>query len=84
MKVEKDLRAEDLWRQCAEDEQVRHVVDMDEIKAAGQRAKSQEEKRAENERGILNDIGRGPAAVTPEGKAENVHSVESVTRRFVF
>jgi hypothetical protein len=83
VQIQDDLRAERFGDQRAEDEQVRHIVDMDERVAPSQRTKSEKKERAEDECGILEEIGRGSAAAPLERQPQDVDSVECLSRGFV-
>ncbi len=83
MKIEDDFRAEQLGRERAEDQDVRHVVDMYEVEALSHRTRGEDKEGGCNERRVLREIRHGSATVPLERKPEDVNAPEDLTGRFL-
>ena len=84
MEIKNELRATQLGRGSGENQDIRHVMDMDEVVMLTQRAYGQVKKRNQDESRILADIGELPATVSPKWKTRNVHSINVFVTRLSF
>src|SRR5262249_13022289 len=83
MKIQDDLGAEEFGNSGAEDQEVRHVVDVDEIEAPGQRTHGEQEERDQEERRVLKTIPDRSAAVASKWEPLDVDPVEGFSRAFL-
>ena len=84
MEIKNEFRAARLGCGGGENQDIWHVMDMDEVVTLTQRAYGQVKKRNQDESRILADIGELPATVSPKWKTRNVYSINVFVTRLSF
>src|ERR1700722_11119566 len=75
MLIENNLRPEKLRKYRTNDENIGHVMDVDQVISTPKRPPRQDEGRTQDENGILIGVGKNAAAVVADWNSRNIKSV---------